>query len=264
MKLYLSVFLIFIVAVGYAQDISSNYKEKKVALRDTVVLDSAGINPKRFAILDKDGNSPDPFSYRIDFKKGFIVFSEELQQQNDSLTIQYLQYPEFLTREYFALDPKIIVENTGQIDKLYSLDESTNKNVFTPFDGLNTSGSISRGITIGNNQNAVVNSELDLQITGKLSEKVSIRASIQDANIPAQEGGYSQSLNEFDQIFIELFGENWNIRAGDIDLQNSNSYFGRFTKKVQGISLGGTFNNEDGSKISAYASGALVRCFFEK
>ncbi|MEM0517927.1 hypothetical protein [Aequorivita flava] len=264
MKLFLSVLFFFIVAAGYAQDNSSNYKEKKVALRDTVVLDSAGINPKRFVILDKNGNSPNPFSYRIDFKKGTIIFSEELQQQQDSLTIQYLQYPEFLTREYFTFDSKIIVENTGKIDKLYSLDESTTKNVFTPFDGLNTSGSITRGITIGNNQNAVVNSELDLQITGKLSDKVSIRASIQDANIPTQEGGYSQSLNEFDQIFIELFGENWNIRAGDIDLQNSNSYFGKFTKKVQGISLGGIFNNEDGSKISAYASGALVRGVFSK
>src|SRR5690606_562845 len=252
MRLYLSGFLFFIVAGGYAQDISSNYKEKKVALLDTVVLDSAGINPKRFIILDKDGNSPNPFSYRIDFKKGIIIFSEELQQEQDSLTIKYLQYPGFLTKDYFALDPKIIVENTGQIDKLYSLDESTNKNVFTPFEGLNTSGSISRGITIGNNQNAVVNSQLDLQITGKLSEKVSIRASIQDANIPVQEGGYSQSLNEFDQIFIELFGENWNIRAGDIDLVNQGSYFGRFSKKVQGISLGGTFNNADGSKISAF------------
>ena len=134
MKLYLSVFLFFIVAAGYAQDITSNYKEKKVALRDTVVLDSAGINPKRFVILDREGNSPDPFSYRIDFKKGTIIFSEELQQQNDSLTIQYLQYPEFLTREYFALDPKIIVENTGQIEKLYSLDESNTKNTFTPFE----------------------------------------------------------------------------------------------------------------------------------
>lgn len=264
MKFYLLVSFLFIATIGYAQDISSNYREKKVALQDTVVLDSVSINPKRFAILDKDGNSPSPFSYRIDFKKGIIIFSEELQQQQDSLTIQYLRYPDFLTRDYFALDPKIIVENTGSIDKLYSLQESTNQSTFTPFDGLNTSGSISRGVTIGNNQNAVVNSELDLQITGKLSDKVSIRASIQDANIPAQEGGYSQSLNEFDQIFIELYGENWNIRAGDIDLQNNNSYFGRFTKKVQGISLGGTFNNEDGSKISAFASGALVRGVFSK
>lgn len=255
--------------MGYAQDKNSNYRVKTVVARDTVVLDSLGINPKKFTILDKSGNSVDPFSYRIDFKKGIIIFPAHNKAGNeglmpDSLVVKYLRYPDFLTREYFALDPKIIVENTGRIDKLYSLEESTNQNSFTPFDGLNTSGSISRGITIGNNQNAVVNSELDLQITGKLSDKVSIRASIQDANIPAQEGGYSQSLNEFDQIFIELFGDNWNIRAGDIDLQNANSYFGRFTKKVQGISLGGIFTNDDGSKISAFASGALVRGVFAK
>lgn len=264
MKLFLSFFIFFMVTIGYAQDISSNYKTKKVALRDTVVLDSAGINPKRFQLLDRNGNSPNPFTYRIDFKKGILIFSKELQQKQDSLTIHYLQYPDFLTRDYFTFDPKIIVENTGKIEKLYSLEESTNTSVFMPFDGLNTSGSISRGITIGNNQNAVVNSELNLQITGKLSDKVSIRASIQDANIPAQEGGYSQSLNEFDQIFIELYGDNWNIRAGDINLLNTNSYFGQFTKKVQGISLGGNFENKDGSSITAYASGGLVRGVFSK
>lgn len=264
MKYSLLVAFLFVAFIGSAQDITSNYRTKKVAVRDTVVLDSAGINPKRFQIFDREGNSPDPFSYRIDFKKGVVYFSEELKQLQDSLTVEYWQYPDFLTRDYFSLDSKMIVENTGQMDKLYSLQESTNTNVFTPFEGLNTSGSISRGITIGNNQNAVVNSELDLQITGKLSETVSIRASIQDANIPTQEGGYSQSLNEFDQIFIELFGENWNIRAGDIDLLNTRSYFGRFSKKVQGISLGGTINNEDGSKITAFASGALVKGIFTK
>lgn len=264
MKYFLFVCFLLFAAIGSAQDITSNYRKVKVAVRDTVVLDSAGINPKRFNISDEDGVSPNPFTYRIDFKKGVVYFSEELKQQQDSLTIEYFQYPNFLTREYFSLDKNMIVENTGGMDKLYSLQQSTNKNEFTPFDGLNTSGSISRGVTIGNNQNMVVNSELDLQITGRLSDKVSIRASIQDANIPTQEGGYSQSLNEFDQIFIELFSDNWNIRAGDIDLQNTRSYFGRFTKKVQGISLGGTFNNADGSKISVYGSGALVKGIFTK
>ena len=104
-----------------------------------------------------------------------------------------------------------------------------------PFDGLTTSGSISRGVTIGNNQNSVLNSELDLQITGKLNDKVSLRASIQDANIPLQESGYSQRLDEFDQVFIELFSNNWSIRAGDIDLLNTNSYFANFSKRVQGF-----------------------------
>src|SRR5690606_34608986 len=106
---------------------------------------------------------------------------------------------------------------------------------FTPFDGLTTSGSISSGVTVGNNQNSVLNSQLDLQISGKLSDRVSLRASIQDANIPLQESGYSQRLDEFDQVFIELFSDNWRIRAGDIDLQNNDSYFASFTKRVQGL-----------------------------
>ena len=149
------------------------------------------------------------------------------------MTISYLKYPKFLTKDYFIVDTSAIVKSSSSINKLYALQESTNKSQFKPFDGLNTLGSISRGITVGNNQNAVVNSNLNLQITGKLNDKVSIRASIQDANIPSQSAGYSQSLDEFDQIFIELYSDNWNIRAGDIDLINNNSYFGNFTKKVQ-------------------------------
>ena len=256
--------MVFVVGVIFAQDSPSNYRSKKIAVSDTIVLDSVPINPKGFQILDKKGIPLDTLNYIVNFQKGFIVFSDKIINKTDSVTVNYLRYPKFLTRDYFLLDPKIIVENTGDIDKLYTLQESTNKNKFTPFEGLNTLGSISRGITIGNNQNAVVNSELDLQITGKLSEKVSIRASIQDANIPTQEAGYSQSLDEFDQIFIELYSDNWNIRAGDVELQNQKSFFGNFTKKVQGISLRGTLNQGNGAKTTAFASGALVRGVFSR
>ena len=159
-------------ALAYSQDDTSNYRSKKIAVVDTLILDSVSINPSRFQIRDSAGKSLDSLDYKVDFKKGVVIFSENIQQSKDSLVIDYLRYPDFLTRDYFVFDPKIIVENTGSIDKLYSLQQSNTKNTFTPFDGLNTAGSISRGITIGNNQNAVVNSELDLQITGRLSDKV--------------------------------------------------------------------------------------------
>lgn len=264
MKLYLYLFIFFMALSGYAQDEGSNYRTRKVAVVDSIKIDSVTLNPSRFSVRDKQGQTIDSTNYQIDFETGLIIFSEAFRRENDSVTVDYLRYPDFLTKDYFVLDPKIIVENTGSIDKLYTLDTSSKNESNSPFDGLNALGSITRGITVGNNQNAVVNSELDLQITGKLSDKVSIRASIQDANIPTQEGGYSQSLDEFDQIFIELYGENWNIRAGDIDLKNNNSYFGRFTKKVQGIALGGTFDHKDGSKTSVFASGALVRGVFQR
>ena len=42
---------------------------------------------------------------------------------------------------------------------------------------LQTNGSISRAVTVGNNQNTVLNSNLDLQVSGKLSDQVTLRAS---------------------------------------------------------------------------------------
>lgn len=141
-------------------------------------------------------------------------------------------------------DRNRVVSSSGALDKVQALQEERNTPEFTPFDGLNVSGSIVRGVTVGNNQNSTLNSELDLQISGQLSEKVGLRASIQDANIPQQEGGYSQRLDEFDQIFIELYSDNWNIRAGDINLEENSSYFGRFSKKVQGLSLNGTLTTK--------------------
>ena len=254
--------MLLFVGISYAQEFPSNYQTKKVAVSDTIIIDEASINSFGFRVLDKNGTLLDSLNYSVDFKKSILILSEEIKTTKDTLTINYLRYPDYLTRDYFVLDSSIIVNNTSNIDKLYSLQESTNKNNFKPFDGLNTLGSISRGVTIGNNQNAVVNSELNLQITGKLNDKVSIRASIQDANIPTQEGGYSQSLDEFDQIFIELYSDNWNIRAGDVDLINQKSYFGNFTKKVQGISLGGTVHHNNGAKTTAFAAGALVRGVF--
>src|SRR5699024_11106625 len=137
-------------------------------------------------------------------------------------------------------------------------------NDFSPFSGLETSGSLSRGIRVGNNQNAVLNSELDLQITGQLSDKVGIRASIQDANVPTQHGGYSQTLNEFDQIFIALFSDAWTVRAGDIDLVNEDSYFSSFHKKVRGIATTIGFTHEDGAKSEVFGAGALVRGIFHR
>lgn len=256
MKLTVAFICFLMCCCALAQEQDSNYITKKVAVRDTIFIDSVSINPSRFLVKTKQNVVIDSSKYTVDFAKSILVFEEEIAL--DSISIDYLKYPDYITKTYKQLDESIIVENTSTIQRLYKLNQSTTKNSFTPFEGLNTSGSISRGVTVGNNQNSVLNSELDLQISGKLSDKVTLRASIQDANIPLQENGYSQRLDEFDQVFIEVFSEDWNIRAGDIDLQNTNSYFANFTKRVQGLSVNVLFDKEE-SKSNVFASGAMVR-----
>ncbi|MFP4844815.1 hypothetical protein [Winogradskyella sp. PE311] len=248
------LFLLLVISFfGFSQESSSNYRKKRVAIKDSIRIDTVSINPSKFSVKTKEGKLIDSTSYTIDFKKAILKFNQDID--SDTIQIEYLRYPNFFTKVYQQLDNNIIVDRSNGAQALYKLENSNNRNNFTPFDGLTTSGSISRGVTIGNNQNSVLNSELDLQISGKLSDKISLRASIQDANIPLQESGYSQRLDEFDQVFIELFSDNWNIRAGDIDLVNTNSYFANFSKRVQGLLVNANLSD----KTSVFASGALVR-----
>ena len=253
MKNALLFLLILCSFLGFSQENSNNYRKKRLAVKDSIRIDSVSINPSKFIIKSKMGIVIDSTLYSIDFAKAILRFKRPIDL--DTIQIEYLRYPNFLTKVYKQLDDKIIVDRSSGLQQLYKLENTNKQNTFTPFDGLTTSGSISRGVTIGNNQNSVLNSELDLQISGKLSDKVSLRASIQDANIPLQESGYSQRLDEFDQVFIELFSDDWNIRAGDIDLINTNSYFANFSKRVQGLSVNANLSE----KTSIFASGALVR-----
>lgn len=245
-----------------AQEITTPYKSKKlVATRDTIRIDSVSVNPTFFKLLDAQAQPIDTAFYKMDFQKGTLTFRENYPFSNDTLTVRFLKFPEYLTKEYSIYDDSRVVSSSG-MKNLYKVTNDPVKR-FTPFEGLNTSGSITRGITIGNNQNAVVNSNLDLQITGKISDKVSLRASIQDSNIPLQDGGYSQKLDEFDQIFIELFSDKWSIRAGDLFLENRKSRFLNFNKKVQGLATSFNFGKE-GNKTNVFASAALVRGQYAK
>ncbi|WP_396157795.1 hypothetical protein [Flavobacterium sp.] len=242
----------------HAQEIKSLYQNKKVAVsNDTIEIEKVSISPSFFKLLNNDGTVIDSTFYKVDVKKGKLVFKNGFTAE-DSVTIRYFKYPEQLTKTYSIYDQERVVASDAN---LYKVNRSVKK--FVPFDGLNTSGSITRGVTIGNNQNTSVTSNLDLQITGKISDKVSLRASIQDSNIPLQDNGYSQRLDEFDQIFIELFTDKWNIRAGDLFLENRQSRFLNFNKKVQGLSTHFTFGGEE-NKTDIFASAALVRGQYAK
>ncbi|AOW21400.1 hypothetical protein [Urechidicola croceus] len=256
MKKGLLIFLLFSSIFSFGQKESNNFRFKKITVeKDSVFIDSVSINPFHFKVLTDTQIEIDSTEYTIDFAKSLLIIDKE---KYPIIEVEYYAYPEFLTKTYFKFDKKLIVPNATNNSNLYSLTTNRENNFFKPFDGLNTSGSISRGLTVGNNQDAVLNSTLDLQIAGKLSDKVTLRASITDTNIPIQENGYTQQLNEFDRVFIELFSDNWSIKAGDVNLETSNTYFGNFTKKVAGISLGGVINHSD-SKTTVFASGALVR-----
>ncbi len=259
MKKSLLFAFLFSCFLTQAQTIPTNLKSKIFTqITDTLQIDSVSINPNYFKVFDKQGNQIKQNDYQVDFVKSQLILNNNLKEYITFLKVEYQSYPDFFTKKYFALNKSLIVPKTTDLTKLYSSKAySKNKNEKL-FDGLYSSGSLSRGMTFGNNQDAVVNSNFNLQIEGDLGNNVGIRASITDNNIPLQEGGYTQRLDEFDRVFIELFGENWNIKAGDIDLQNRDSYFMKFNKKNAGVFVDVNLKNSFG-ETNIFASGALVR-----
>ena len=119
---------------------------------------------------------------------------------------------------------------------------------------LNSKGSIVRGITFGNNQGSSVQSSMDLQITGKLSKDVSILASISDHNLPIQADGYTQTLDEFDKIYIQLNIKDWTLlRAGHLDLDDTKTYFGKYQRRSMGLQFQTTLGQDNKTFIDVSA-----------
>jgi hypothetical protein len=244
--------LFFIGFYANSQNTSSNFRTKKfIVSKDTIKFDSVPINPQNFKVLAGQ-KILYPTEYEIFYNEALLIISAEKYQE---ITIEYFRFPAFITKTYSPFDKKFIVPNNSNTRQLYSLTTNKKTTELKLFDGLKTSGYINRGITSGNNQSTVANSSMDINIEGKLSDKVAIRANIFDTNIPLQENGYSQSITDFDRIFIELYSKDWRVKAGDISLKNESSYFLAFEKQVSGLEVAASINTN--TKIAA--SGAIVR-----
>lgn len=100
--------------------------------------------------------------------------------------------------------------------------------------GLSSSGAYTRGLSFGNSQNLVFNSNLNLQLNGKLGNDLEITAALSDNTIPLQPDGTTRQLQEFDRIFIQLKRKNTTLTAGDFDLTRPDGYFSNYFKRLQG------------------------------
>ena len=87
-----------------AKKSGAKYRSKKVAVRDSILVDTVGLNPSKLRIKDLQGNTIDPLLYSVDYPNALVFPSENLLAKNDSLRIDYLVFPEFLTKEYFEFD----------------------------------------------------------------------------------------------------------------------------------------------------------------
>ena len=273
-KLFLPLLLLFCYFNTSAQRYS-NLRVKQVSLKsDTVLLDSVSIVPNSFFVMDNQDRIVDTSAYSLNALNGVLIWKKKspqfLQLHQDALKITYRVFPFLFGQTFQHKDyGRVIKSSSGVYNPFYYTPSEGNAELFK-FEGLTKSGSISRGVTFGNNQDVFVNSSLNLQLAGKISDNVEILAAITDENVPVQPEGNTQQLQDFDKVFIQLSNENNKLIAGDFDLKRPESYFMNFQKKAQGGLFSTRFNlgkSEDEKKQSVMritVSGAVSKGKFAR
>ncbi|MBT8399078.1 MAG: hypothetical protein KJO98_01265 [Rhodothermia bacterium] len=104
---------------------------------------------------------------------------------------------------------------------------------------LRKSGSITRGVIAGNNQDATIESGLRMQLSGEIVDGVNLRAVLTDENTPILPEGTTQRINEFDRVFIEVSSRRGTAQLGDFDLAVTGPEFAQFNRKLQGAKVEG-------------------------
>jgi len=124
---------------------------------------------------------------------------------------------------------------------------------------ITKTGSITRGVSFGNRQDVFVNSSLNLQMEGKLTENVNLKAVISDTNIPFQPEGNTQNVQDFDNIYIQLYNDKWSLLAGDVVLQSRSSEFLKFYKNVQGVQFSTKYDMNNGFKANTSVAASVAK-----
>lgn len=253
----LTFILCIIYNIDYSQsfDYESLYSKKYVG-KDTIIIDTFSVNPRTFQILNKDKESVS-LDYKLLPYKGLVVFSEI---PYDTLIFNYHPLLIDFSKKYYK-HPISLNRTIEQRQNHPSLNIIKTDNSNNLFQGtkLNRTGSISRGVMVGNNQDFSLNSNLNLQLSGMISPTMKILASVTDDNIPIQPQGNTQQLQDFDKVFIQVSDQKWKLTAGDFWIKNKDSYFLKYHKRGQGIHLKNKIKGNNNIEIDIENSASISK-----
>lgn len=251
--------LLLLSVPSWTQIDESVVVKKRIAVK-TIIVDSLTIIPESVILLKPNGDTLHHSLYEI------LNNRVELKDPSlfDTLFVGYQTLGVDLGRNFFKLDSVALAESDDVIKTgLQYTVKNKNKNVFDN-NALSYDGSFSRGFSIGNRQSLNLNSEFNLQMAGIIGDDIEIIAALTDANIPIQAEGNTHQINEFDRVFIQLKKDQHILNAGDLEIENPNSYFSRYKKKLKGLNYSDNFNFKNKKQLSSSVAYAISKGKFAR
>jgi len=105
---------------------------------------------------------------------------------------------------------------------------------------LEVNGSKTVQVSSGSRREMTVDQNLRLNIVGRLTDDISVRAFLSDDNLPVVPEGNTEELKDIDKVLVELQAPRWRATLGDFVAWTRGTAFGNYRRKLQGFNLAAT------------------------
>ncbi len=201
----------------------------------TAAPDSSAFNPRGIRVAAWDDSAR-------------TITFDRMIASNDSVGIAALTPPTWIPESYhretrpgtlpvppFSTDYRAVRERTPRT-----------------FPGLSFGGSKTFNVNVGGGRETALNQSLELTVSGRLSDDITLNAVVSDRNIPVTPEGNTRDLEDLDRVLIELKGPHFTADMGDMDLTRTGARWLSWSRRLSGAKIGLSAGG-----MSVFGSGAV-------
>jgi hypothetical protein len=182
-----------------------------------LIINSEKVYNDSLTFSDKD--------YKLDSQKGIITFLNPI----GIVIIEYQIVPEDVKEKFYIYQTQVYTDST-------EIKKNINKrSLFSNSTNLNISGSKTISVSVANNEDFSLDQSLFLKIDGEMSQNLNIEAQLSDSQSPITPEGDSREISSLDKIFLRLYGRQYDLAFGDLEMEFKDTKFINFSPKFEGL-----------------------------
>ena len=227
---------------------------KKIKLQHQLLIDTT------FSILQQ---SEDSIEYSLDPING-ILFIDYINKEFQYIIVNYDYYSIALP---IKIGPKL--SDLPLLDSLLINKDLTNYTKLKSYpvvketESIYSSGTFFRNLNVSPKGGSEFSGGFQMQIQGSLGKDIEVSGVLSDQNFPIQPEGNTSNLDEVDKIFLHINHNNFEVTAGDVDVNIESGKFLNIKRKTVGINNYFKFNGLSGSGAFAGSKGIMHQSEFK-